>query len=174
MAPDGGGKRSESTVEKELQQIDFYRDTPIRFLGYANEVGEAFRSMIPSVAVKATYVVAMGYVCADALDKSRKVHMRQWKSPDERNKLVALAAADTFVWQALASVAIPGFTINRLCHFTGMALKRTTRWPPSVQKWTTTLIGLAAIPFIVKPIDTAVEVGMDRTIRTLYPTHSHE
>ena len=27
-------------------EVDLYRDTPVRFLGYANEVGEAFRALV--------------------------------------------------------------------------------------------------------------------------------
>ena len=26
--------------------VDIYRDTPVRYLGYANEVGEAFRALV--------------------------------------------------------------------------------------------------------------------------------
>ena len=28
------------------QEVDIYRDTPVRLLGYANEVGEAFRALV--------------------------------------------------------------------------------------------------------------------------------
>ncbi|CAJ0959006.1 unnamed protein product, partial [Mesorhabditis belari] len=159
--------------QRELQQIDLYRDTPIRYLGYANEIGEAFRSMLPIIAVKATYVIALGYATADALDKSRKEHKKTWPTVEERRKQVGIAAADTFLWQALASVAIPGFTINRVCYFTGELLKRSTRLPVSIQKWTTTFIGLGVIPFIVHPIDSAVEIGMDKTVRQFYKPTTH-
>lgn len=37
--------------------------------GYANEVGEAFRSLVPVSVVRLSYVVASGYVCADAYHK---------------------------------------------------------------------------------------------------------
>ena len=40
--------------------------------GYANEVGESFRSMIPVSAVRFSYVIASGYVCADAFSKGRQ------------------------------------------------------------------------------------------------------
>ncbi len=40
--------------------------------GYANEVGEAFRALVPVSAVWASYAVATAYVSADALDKGRK------------------------------------------------------------------------------------------------------
>ena len=29
--------------EEDKKEVDIYRDTPVRFLGYANEVGESFR-----------------------------------------------------------------------------------------------------------------------------------
>ncbi|KHN71649.1 Mitochondrial fission process protein 1 [Toxocara canis] len=59
-------------IQASLQHIDVYRDTPIRLLGYANEVGEAFRALVPVNLVRFSYVVAFGYVCADTADKSRK------------------------------------------------------------------------------------------------------
>ncbi|KAK5976102.1 Mitochondrial fission process protein 1 [Trichostrongylus colubriformis] len=155
-------------LASELRQIDLYRDTPIRYLGYANEIGEAFRSMFPLTAVRATYVVALSYACADAFDKSNKAYKAYKNNPQERRKQVAIAAGDTFLWQALASVAIPGFTINRICHFSAAILRRVSRWSPPAQKWIVTAIGLSAIPFIIHPIDAAVEVGMDRTVRQLY------
>lgn len=40
--------------------------------GYANEVGEAFRALVPVSAVWASYAVATAYVSADALDKGKK------------------------------------------------------------------------------------------------------
>lgn len=60
---------------------------------------------------------------------------------------------DTFIWQALASVVIPGFTINRICAASLYLMGSMTRWPLSVRKWATTAVGLSAIPFIIKPID---------------------
>ena len=50
---------------------DLYRDTPVRYLGYANEVGESFRHLFPRL-VKPSYGVAFAYVFADAADKAKK------------------------------------------------------------------------------------------------------
>lgn len=44
-------------------------------------------------------------------------------------------------------------------------MKHTTKLPSKTRKWLTTAIGLACIPFIVKPIDTFVEYVMDETFR---------
>ena len=41
----------------------------IYVLGYANEVGEAFRSLVHVRWVRFSYVVASTYVCADAASK---------------------------------------------------------------------------------------------------------
>ena len=80
-------------------------------------------------------------------------------------------AADTFIWQLFASVLIPGYTIN-------FVAKQSTRLmtldimqkslKPVVCRYAPTAIGLAAIPFIIHPIDTAVDYVMDRTIRKIF------
>ncbi|VDK71864.1 unnamed protein product, partial [Anisakis simplex] len=136
---------------------------------YANEVGESFRALIPVNFVRLSYVVSFGYVCADTADKSRKSLRLKYASEEERCKAVGLTAIDTLLWQSFASVIVPGFTINRLCALTAKLLSVTTSLPLPIRKWTTTAIGLCSIPFIVKPIDTAVEVAMDSSIRKYYP-----
>lgn len=40
--------------------------------GYANEVGEAFRSLVPAAVVWLSYGVSSSYVLADAIDKGKK------------------------------------------------------------------------------------------------------
>lgn len=66
---------------------------------------------------------------------------------------MGVAVVDTFVWQSLASVAIPGITINRLCAASLALLGSLTRWPLPLRRWATTALGLATIPLIVTPID---------------------
>uniref|UniRef100_A0A8C8X068 Mitochondrial fission process protein 1 n=2 Tax=Panthera TaxID=9688 RepID=A0A8C8X068_PANLE len=51
---------------------DIFRDTWVRYLGYANEVGEAFRSLVPAAVVWLSYGVSSSYVLADAIDKGKK------------------------------------------------------------------------------------------------------
>ncbi|KAF7688571.1 mitochondrial fission process protein 1 [Silurus meridionalis] len=153
--------------ESESKKVDIYRDTWVRFLGYANEVGEAFRALVPVSMVWASYAVATAYVSADAVDKGKKAAVAHGDQPGKTAR-VAVAVVDTFVWQALASVAIPGFTINRVCAASLYVLGRTTRWPLPVRKWTTTAIGLSTIPFIIKPIDRSVDLLLDSSLRKMY------
>lgn len=82
------------------QDVDLYRDTPLRycgrhfvndkpfrvqscrlaitfivsFAGYSNEVGESFRPLIPKVFVHLSYAVAISYVLAECVDKSVKTY----------------------------------------------------------------------------------------------------
>jgi fission process protein 1 len=144
------------------ESVDIYRDTPVRYLGYANEVGEAFRALINVRWVKLSYVVASGYVLADTQDKAVKAS----KEEDAEMKNVGIAAMDTLVWQALASVIVPGLFINRLCAVSLIGLARAL---PTVaetsRKWAVTGLGLGAIPFIVHPIDDLVHTGMNHTTR---------
>ena len=55
------------------KEVDIYRDTPVRLLGYANEVGEAFRALVNVKLVHASYGLASAYVLADTYDKASKV-----------------------------------------------------------------------------------------------------
>ncbi|NXB68492.1 MTFP1 protein, partial [Struthidea cinerea] len=172
------------------EEPDLYRDTWVRYLGYANEVGESFRPLVPVPVVWASYGVATAYVTADAIDKGRKAATVSATPPHPPGRSlltlpltpvspqahaqdptrVGVAVVDTFVWQSLASVAIPGFTINRLCAASLALLGSLTRWPLPVRRWTTTALGLAAIPLIITPIDRTVDFLMDSSLRKLYGT----
>merc|ERR1712126_198151 len=88
----------------EKKEVDIYRDTLLRYCGYANEVGEAFRALTPKIFVHGTYVVASLYVLADATDKAIKAHRKPYVDESKRNAAVAVG-----------SVIVPGFTINRVC-----------------------------------------------------------
>ncbi|NXT29674.1 MTFP1 protein, partial [Syrrhaptes paradoxus] len=147
------------------EEPDLYRDTWVRYLGYANEVGESFRPLVPVSLVWASYGVATAYVTADAIDKGRKAATVHAQDPAQARR-VGVAVVDTFIWQGLASVAVPGFTINRLCAASLALLGTVTRWP--LPRWATTALGLAAIPFIITPIDRSVDFLMDSSLRKLY------
>jgi len=146
----------------EEKEVDIYRDTPVRLLGYANEVGEAFRALTPRWFVHSTYGVASVYVLADTYDKATKMS----KQPGSTTKASVHAAVDTLLWQAFASVIVPGITINRVCAASLYTMGRTIpRVPITGRKWITTFIGLGMIPFIVHPIDSLVHFTMDSSVR---------
>jgi len=147
-----------------VKEVDIYRDTPVRLLGYANEVGEAFRALVHVRWVRASYGVASTYVLADTYDKGTKMS----KVPGADTKEVAVAAVDTLLWQAFASVIVPGFLINRICAVSLLGLAKTLPGvAETARKWMVTAIGLGVIPFIVHPIDSGVHIVMDNTTRKI-------
>ncbi|KAL5275769.1 MTFP1.2 family protein [Megaselia abdita] len=141
---------------------DIYRDTYIRYLGYANEVGEAFRPLVHKQIVNLSYGVSISYVLADAFDKATKEHKQSGNL-----KKVAIKASDVFIWQIIASVIIPGITINRVTWLTSRALKNSGL-KKEIRKIVPTVVGLASIPVIIKPIDHFVDLVMDKTFRKFF------
>ena len=127
--------------------------------GYSNELGESFRPLIDKKFVHASYGVAIAYVFADTYDKS----MKTYKTTGDVTK-AAIQAGDVVTWQMLASVGIPGFTINRICWAVGKGLK-AAKFKHKMGKWIPTIVGLCSIPFIIHPIDRGVDVLMDNTYR---------
>ncbi|XP_023938070.1 mitochondrial fission process protein 1 isoform X2 [Bicyclus anynana] len=134
--------------------------------GYSNEVGESFRPVVPVKVVRATYGVAFAYVLADTADKSWKMY-KKGGGP----KKVLLETGDALIWQTLASVAIPGLVINRICHYTLRYLeKKAPKIPHTPRKMAAVAVGLVSIPAIVYPIDLGVTLLMNATYRKWYHT----
>ncbi|XP_063541059.1 mitochondrial fission process protein 1 [Cydia strobilella] len=144
---------------------DFFRDTKVRYLGYANEVGEAFRPLVTKNVVNLSYKVAGAYVLADTADKSLKMLWREGKISS-----MIVGTGDALIWQTLASIVIPGITVNRIVFYTGRALKGKPV-PPAVQRFAPVAVGLACIPIIVTPIDRAVSMFMNVTYRLIFGHH---
>ncbi|KAK3239790.1 hypothetical protein CYMTET_50309 [Cymbomonas tetramitiformis] len=67
-------------VSDEDVEVDIFRDTLLRYVGYSNELGEAFRPIVGASAANLTYIAAVGYVVADALDKGYKAQKRSLKA----------------------------------------------------------------------------------------------
>ncbi|XP_041972449.1 mitochondrial fission process protein 1 [Aricia agestis] len=145
------------------REKDFFRETWARYLGYANEVGESFRAVVPVGVVRASYAVAFAYVLADTADKSWKMYQT-----GARPSRVLHETGDALIWQTLASVVVPGLVINRICAFSQKQLKtRYGHIPRTPRNLATVAIGLVSIPFIIHPIDNSVTLLMNLTYRKL-------
>lgn len=144
------------------QDTNIFRDSLLRYAGYANEVGESFRYQFPRL-VGPSYLVAFGYCLADASVSGYRVYHVESGAAHQWHDTVR-ATADTLAWQSLASVAIPGMTINLLVKASRSAVKRAPL-PLMVTEWLPTAVGLGSIPWIIHPIDHSVDWAMDRTVR---------
>ena len=84
------------------QDVNPLQQVPLRYAGYANEVGEAFRGVIPLWAVRASYGVVSVYAAADAFRSYKLASTR--RSTAQPGELVVppiRAAVETGVWQLL-------------------------------------------------------------------------
>eukprot|EP00605_Chrysophyceae_sp_TOSAG23-4_P002091 GSChrysophyteH1.ASY1.ANO1.2314.1 assembled CDS len=139
--------------------VDIWRDSGLRYLGYANEIGEAFRPLLPKV-VAPSYLIAFGYVIGDTYSKF---------ASSERTISSSRYAAglDAFIWQTFASVLVPGATINFTTKATKRVLMQSTIHS-RVSLFGPTIVGLAMIPLIIHPIDESVTKVMDLSCRKWY------
>ena len=149
----------------EEGEVDIYRDTALRYAGYANEVGEAFAPLTPGWCVPFSYAVAITYVIADTVDKTKKVLDGTKYSGENLNTCAAIEGVDALIWQLAASVALPGYTIHQLVAIVVALLDASGVDQTGVISALPTACGLAMIPFIVKPLDELAEVAMDVTFR---------
>lgn len=61
-------------VNKNFSALNFKLKFFFVYLGYANEIGEAFRAWVPLNLVRSTYLISSAYALADGLDKSHKTY----------------------------------------------------------------------------------------------------
>jgi fission process protein 1 len=163
----GGEEEAEAEAEAGDGEVDLYRDTLLRYAGYANEVGEAFAPLVPPIVVPASYAVAITYVVADTVDKTRKAYGGNKYEADMLTKCALIEGLDALIWQLAASVALPGYTIHQVV-LIAVTLFGAAGLTEGVYDVVPTAIGLATIPLVVKPLDELAEVGMDVTLRKLW------
>jgi fission process protein 1 len=154
--------RFKKTLKTHTKAVDPYRDTSLRYMGYANEVGEAFTAFIPEWGVPASYCVAASYVMFDTIDKGQKAY----ETADEETKIqdALKVSAETMTWQMLASVFWPGSIIRVIVNMSDTMLANKLTENEQFAHVLATLFGLVAIPMIIKPIDTTVDKVMETSI----------
>ena len=142
------------------KNVDPYRETSLRYMGYANELGEAFTSYLPEWGLPASYCVAASYVMFDTIDKGQKA----FDAAEEEDKLTDTLriSTETLTWQMLASVFWPGSIIRVIVNASATMISNSHL--DDELHFLPTLIGLMAIPAIVKPIDTTVDKLMESSI----------
>lgn len=162
MGPDDGADANQEPT------YNVFRHSALRYLGYSNEVGESFRYQYPKLVVP-SYIWAFGYVFADALNSGSMAYYKAIEQKSSNATLDCVVSTfDTLIWQSLASVIVPGATINGIVRTSRFALMRApAAIPAAISTWAPTAIGLGSIPLIVHPIDHAADVFMDSTYRQI-------
>jgi len=154
------GIRTPPTVHKKAQKniiryIDPYRETSLRYMGYANDLGEAFTPYLPDWGLPASYSIAATYVLFDTIDKGQKAY--ETAEEIDRIKDTLRASVETLTWQLLASVFCPGSIIHVIVSATATLLARCHLDDVSSLHFLPTFMGVLAIPVIIKPIDETID-----------------
>lgn len=144
------------------KNVDPYRETSLRYMGYANELGEAFTTYLPEWGLPASYCIAASYVMFDTIDKGEKAY----QGAEEEDKIVDTLriSTETLTWQMLASVFWPGSIIRVIVNMAASIISTNSMDDNQVMHFLPTLIGISAIPMIVKPIDSTVDKIMEGSI----------
>ena len=154
----------------EAARYNIFRDSPLRYMGYCNEIGESFRYQFPRFVVP-SYVLSFGYVGADALTTGYREYCSEDTSKDKATQMsreyrAGIATFDTLLWQSLASVMIPGLAINVIVKASRFAVARSPLTLPALaSKWLPTAAGIGSIPLIIHPIDSFVDFTLDNSTR---------
>ncbi len=150
---------------------DIFKDTPVRYLGFTNELGAAVshicqgaKGLISKIPVL-SWIPAIGYISLDVVDKYQK-------GENNTGKKKVRAGTSELCTQILQSVALPTFVIKgaqtmgkKLCDTLAKnpAFKSSGKWGKII----TTGASLVALFATIKPIDKLTETVTDKVINPI-------
>jgi len=165
-------------------ELDIFRHTPLRYLGYANEVGEAFRYQISKKVLALAYVVSFGYIIGDTIDKGYKSYKQKIKEYNFKNNklvenenqenlknkksssndffnIIIKNASLSFSWQVLATEFLPAGCVFIIVKF-AKKFKFSLIKSKKIKYWMPSIIGLLLIPTFPYTIDPTVDKLFDQ------------
>jgi len=152
-----------------------------RYVAYTSDIGESFRPVAHPNLVRAAYGISWAYLGGDVAYEGYKAYKRNQEArnaPTQQDSQFALAAlpqprgqrvaaiddyravmAQRAVFQSIASMGLPAFTIHSIVRYSGQALKNAKN--ARLRTWGPIGLGLAAVPALPfmfdKPIEHATE-----------------
>ncbi|KAK5163222.1 uncharacterized protein LTR77_010808 [Saxophila tyrrhenica] len=148
-----------------------------RYIAYTSDIGESFRPVAHPYLVRGAYGVSWLYLGGDVAHEGYKAYVRNQNilHPETDGKSTELAPAATgvvpaiddyrarmaerAVFQGVASMGLPAFTIHSIVRYSGRAMKDVKN--VKVRTWGPIGLGLAAVPALPflfdKPVEQATE-----------------
>ncbi|KIW19911.1 hypothetical protein PV08_00486 [Exophiala spinifera] len=166
-----------------------------RYVAYTSDIGESFRPVAHPWLVRGAYGVSWAYVLGDVANEGWRAYKRNQKllypdgdeyrdatqTPPEAQALakqpVHIPAIEDYrsvmaqraVFQSLASMGLPAFTIHSVVKYSGKALKNAKN--PTIRTWGPIGLGLACVPALPylfdKPVEEAVEWTFYQAFRAI-------
>lgn len=111
-----------------------------RYVAYTSDVGESFRPVAHPWLVRAAYGISWAYIIGDVTHEGYKAYCQQ-KSLLESSKVQHIPPLEDYrtvmaqraVFQSIASMGLPAFTIHSVVKYSGKALKNAKN--PTIRTW---------------------------------------
>ncbi|KAL6717068.1 hypothetical protein ACLMJK_004982 [Lecanora helva] len=169
-----------------------------RYVAYTSDIGESFRPIAHPWLVKGAYGISWAYLAGDVGHEGYKAYLRNQRvrhpgepgiiatrssdaremltTPDGKPRVEHVPAIEDFrsvmvqraVFQGIASMGLPAFTIHSIVRYSGKALKDAKN--TTIRTYGPIGLGLVAVPFLPfifdKPVEEAVEWTFHQAFRT--------
>jgi fission process protein 1 len=172
-----------------------------RYVAYTSDVGESFRPVAHPLLVRGAYGISWAYILGDVGYEGYKAywHNQRIRNPNvelsERAKRIVglsdgpvstepgrvvpledwrVVMLQRGIFQSIASMGLPAFTIHSVVRYSGRALKDVKN--KTVRTWGPIGLGLAVVPFLPtlfdKPVENAVEFVFHKGFETFGGKHA--
>ncbi|KAF2161864.1 hypothetical protein M409DRAFT_27593 [Zasmidium cellare ATCC 36951] len=158
-----------------------------RYVAYTSDIGESFRPVAHPNLVRAAYGISWAYLIGDVSYEGYKARIRNQRimNPQtDEDKAEAEAhpgrtvpaiedyrtvMAQRAIFQGLASMGLPAFTIHSIVRYSGRAMKNVKN--VKIRTWGPIGLGLAAVPALPymfdHPVEYATEWGFHRAFEAV-------
>ncbi|KAK7748588.1 hypothetical protein SLS53_000608 [Cytospora paraplurivora] len=170
-----------------------------RYVAYTSDIGESFRPIAHPWLVRSAYGISWAYIAGDVSyegykayrqNKARTLQHAEGTAKATGSESLALADAhpqavpplenwktvvvQRAIFQSIASMGLPAFTIHSVVRYSGRALKDVKN--KTVRTWGPIGLGLAVVPFLPslfdQPVESAVEWALHKGFET-FGGHSY-
>lgn len=158
-----------------------------RYVAYTSDIGESFRPVAHPKLVRAAYGVSWLYLIGDVSHEGYRAYLHnqrvinpQFELTPRQQQLTGLPAKETktlapgvvppiedwrtvvvqrAIFQSVASMGLPAFTIHSVVRYSGRALKNAKN--ATLRTWGPIGLGLAVVPFLPAMFDEPVEHAVE-------------
>ncbi|CAJ2512412.1 Uu.00g054270.m01.CDS01 [Anthostomella pinea] len=168
-----------------------------RYVAYTSDIGESFRPVAHPWLIRGAYGISWAYILGDVSYEGYKAywhnqrimnpHVELSEKAQKMTGLTAPAPADAKpgavspledyrtvmvqrgLFQSIASMGLPAFTIHSVVRYSGRALKDAKN--KTLRTWGPIGLGLAVVPFLPTLFDKPVENAVEWVFHTAFSSY---